>query len=113
MDILTSHTLRKVAVADVERNRSASKSNPGDSKKAHWRDSQITHTCVKHVSGVHSPLYKGKKGIVVWSTPLNGKSSDKTEKAESLKKLNYIVGQIMEQFPELSESSLWTSVVSE
>ena len=99
MDVLASRTLRKVAVADVKRNRSTSESNPGDSRETHRRNGQLTHTCVKCVSGVHPSLYEGKKGIVIRSTPLSGKSSDKMVKARSPNKLNYIARQIMEQFP--------------
>ena len=64
-NILPSCTLKKATVANVKRNRSTSKSNPGDSGKAHMRDSQLAHTYVKHVSGAYPPLYEGKKEIVV------------------------------------------------
>ena len=64
-DILASRTLRKVAVADVEKNRSASKSNLGDSRETHKRNGQLTHTCVKCISGVYLPLNKGKKEIKI------------------------------------------------
>ena len=90
MDILASCTLKKVAVADVERNWSASKSNHGDSRETHRRNSQLTYTCVKRVNGVHPSLYEGKKGIVIRFTSLNGKSSDKTAKTKSPDELNYI-----------------------
>ena len=65
MDLLASHTLRKVAIADVERNRSASKSNPSDGRETHRENGQLIHTCMKCVSGVHPPLDEGKKEIVV------------------------------------------------
>ena len=55
-NIMPLCTLRKAAVADVKRNQSASKSNTGDGRKTHRRDSQLTHPCVKCVSGVHPPL---------------------------------------------------------
>ena len=99
MNILPSCTLKKAVVADVKRHQSASESNPGDSRKAHKRDSQLTHMRVKCVCGIHPPLYEGKKGIVIRSTSFSGKSSNKMVKIRSPNKLNYITGQIMEQFP--------------
>ena len=51
------------------------------------------------MSGIHPPLYEGKKEIVVRSTSLSGKSSDKTVKTRSPYELNYIARQIMEQLP--------------
>ena len=97
MDVLASRIFMKVAVADVKRNRSASKSNPGDSREAHRRNGQLTHTYVKSVSGVHPPLNKGKKGIMIRSTSLSGKSSNKTSKIESLDELHYVTRQIVKE----------------
>ena len=105
MDILASSTLIKVAVADVERNRSASKSNPSDSRETHRRNGQLAHTCVKRVSGVHPPLYEDKKGIVVRSASLNRKSNNETMKTGSLDELNYINRQIMKQVPNQVEAA--------
>ena len=99
MNILPLCTLRKAAVADVKRNRSASKINPGDSRKTHRRNGQLTHTCMKRVSDVHPSLYEGKKGIVIQSTSLGGKSSDKMVKTRSPDELNYVTRQIVEQLP--------------
>ena len=95
MNVLSSHTLRKVIVADVKGNQTASKSNPGDSREAHTRNGQFTHTCIKCVSGVYPPLNKGKKEIMVRSTSLGGKSSNEMANIESPDELDYVTKQIV------------------
>ena len=95
MNVLASHTLRKVAVADIERNQSASKSNPVDSRENHRRNGQLVHTYVKHMSGVHPSLDEGRKEIVVRSASLSRKSGNEMMKTKSLDELNYITRQIM------------------
>ena len=57
------------------------------------------------MSGVHPPLYEGKKGIVVQSTSLSGKSSDKMIKTRSPDELNYVTRQIVEQLPDQVEAT--------